>query len=68
MTNNLTIDEFYKKKAVGDDEGAIEQLEKMKLVLGKYEPVFEITYDHCMHYYFLDVIANKRTDVNDGLN
>ena len=60
--------DFFKFKALGDDVGAREQLEKMKLELGRYEAYFERTYDHCMHYYFLEVIANKRTDMNDGLN
>ena len=60
--------DFYIEKALGNDEAAVEKLEEMKLVLGKYELAFEREYDHCMFYYFLEVVAQKRSDFNDGLN
>jgi len=60
--------DFYREKAVGDDDAARRILDAMKERCGKYEAEFGREYDHCMHYFFLDIIANRRTDMNDALS
>ena len=52
-------------KASGDDEGAVELMEKMKAECGKYELMFERWYDHGLYFFFIQLLAKTKTEISD---
>ena len=51
------------KKAIGDDKGAREALEELRLEFGKREAAIEPYYDHCLAFTAMDTIFNRTSNL-----